>query len=73
MTEVTLTDAARVSGIRQTSDGYLVAEARVARTGIQEYSRRELGMGGDGVVRVYRPESEVFAEDAMTSHRPNGR
>lgn len=72
MTQVMLTDATPISGVRRTDDGYLVAEARVARSGIQEYSRREIGLDGDGVVRVFRPEVEVFAADAMASyaHRP---
>jgi hypothetical protein len=57
-----------------TRDGFLVAEARVARTGIQLYSAGELGMDGDptAIKRVYRPPEEVFATDAMASyaHRP---
>jgi len=69
-----LFDTVDASGTRMTRDGYLVAEARVARTGIQLYSAGELGMTGDAsrVVRVYRPAEEVFHEDAMASyaHRP---
>lgn len=69
-----LYDAVQTDGVRITNDGYLVAEARVARTGIQLYSAGELGMDGDQarVVRVYRPPEEVFAADAMASyaHRP---
>lgn len=69
-----LFDKVTTSGTRLTNDGYLVAEARVARTGIQLYSAGELGMAGDAsrVVRVYRPEGEVFHADAMRSyaHRP---
>lgn len=69
-----LFDAVETAGARITNDGYLVAEARVARTGIQLYSAGELGLDGepDRVVRVYRPPEEVFAKDAMASyaHRP---
>ena len=69
-----LYDTVDTTGIRITNDGYLVAEARVARTGIQLYSAGELGMDGEPgrVVRVYRPPEEVFAADAMASyaHRP---
>jgi hypothetical protein len=67
-----LFDTVDADGARVTKDGYLVADARVARTGIQLYSAAELGMDGDGVVRVYRPPDEVFAADAMASyaHRP---
>ena len=69
-----LYDTVDASGARLTKDGYLVAEANVARVGIQLYSAGELGMDGDvnKVVRVYRPPDEVFAADAIASytHRP---
>lgn len=68
MTQIDLTDAAPLSGVRRSDDGYLVAEARVARTGIQEYKRSELGMDGDGMIRLYRPEEEVFSADAMKTY-----
>lgn len=57
--------------VRTTADGYIVAEAPVARTGIQLYRGDELGVEKP-FVRVYRPESEVFAQDSMHSyaHRP---
>lgn len=73
--ELALTDRATISGVRKTRDGYLVAEARIARTGIQNYRAGELGLKdrapGD-IIRVYRPAEEVFAADAMASlaHRP---
>jgi hypothetical protein len=73
--QVTLADRAQVTGVRKTRDGYLVAEARIARTGIQTYTAGELGLKdrapGD-VIRVYRPADEVFSADAMASlaHRP---
>jgi len=55
---------------RLTKDGYLVASARVARTGIQIYDGEQFGRSG--TVRVYRPESEVFdkATLATFAHRP---
>jgi hypothetical protein len=55
-----------------TSDGYLVARPRVARTGIQIYAGAEVGKPHMDRVRVYRPEEEVFNKDAMASlaHRP---
>lgn len=68
MTQVQLSDRAPLMGVRKTDDGYLVADARVARTGIQEYNRSELGLVGDGVVRVYRPEEEVFKQDALHTY-----
>lgn len=57
---------------RKTSDGYLVASPKVARAGIQEYMGAEVGRPAMDRVRVYRPEDEVFAQDAMFSfgHRP---
>ncbi len=69
-----LFDTIEATGARITNDGFLVAEANVARTGIQLYSAGELGMDGDAkkVIRVYRSPEEVFAADAMASyaHRP---
>ena len=61
-----------VDGVRRTKDGYLVADARIARTGIQEYRGSELGMPHLDTVRVYRPPNEVFSKAAMKSlaHRP---
>lgn len=60
------------SGMRETADGYIVVEPRVARTGIQNYLGRELGRPELQTVRVYRPESTVFNRDALASlaHRP---
>ena len=60
-----LHDSVTVSGVRRTEDGYLVAEARVARTGIQDYLGTEIdpdnehGLRDKPIVRVYRPESAV--------------
>ena len=71
-------DSVPISGTRKTQDGYLVADVRVARTGIQEYLGVEvdpdgtLGLRDKKMVRVFRPEEEVFSTDAMRSyaHRP---
>ena len=52
---------------RLTKDGYLVATAKVARTGIQLYTGDEMGRPELKVVRVYRPESEVFSTDSLAS------
>lgn len=69
---IALADRATISGTHRTADGYLAADARIARTGIQIYSGREVGRPDLAVVRVYRSPEEVFAKDAMTSaaHRP---
>lgn len=66
------TDKIALSGTRRTGDGYLVADARVARTGIQIYLGREVGRPEMEKVRVYRPEAEVFSDKALASfaHRP---
>lgn len=63
-----LTDSVTASNVRRTADGYLVADARVARTGIQEYLGSEVGKPEMPIVRVYRPESSVFADSAMRSY-----
>lgn len=66
------TDAVAVSGTRRTADGYLVAEARSVRTGIQLYTGSEVGKPEIPVVRVYRPADQVFAQDSLQSftHAP---
>ncbi|MEJ7685634.1 MAG: DUF2213 domain-containing protein [Variovorax sp.] len=71
-------DAISVSGVRRTADGYLVAVARVARTGMQTYLGSEVdpenkhGLRDKATVSVYRPAESVFHVDAMNSyaHRP---
>lgn len=63
-----LHDSVTASNVRRTADGYLVADARVARTGIQEYLGSEVGRPDMPIVRVYRPESSVFADSAMRSY-----
>lgn len=67
-------DAVSVSGVRRTDDGYLVAVARVARTGLQDYLGTEVdpdnehGLRDKPIVRIYRPEASVFHQDAMRSY-----
>lgn len=65
-------DAVPVAGMRRRDDGYLVADARVARIGIQTYAGWEVGMPDMRIVKVYRPEAEVFSRDTLASfaHRP---
>lgn len=69
---MTFTDRATISGTHRTADKYLAADARIARTGIQIYSGREVGKPGMASVRVYRSPEEVFAPAAMASiaHKP---
>src|SRR5689334_4721001 len=70
-------DRALIDGpARLTKEGHLVATARVARANnIQDYMPSEIGMEpkADGTpYRIFRPEAEVFAKDALSSaaHRP---
>lgn len=58
--------------VRFTDDGYLVANPRIARAGIQTYRGVECGKPEMQFVRVYRPPEEVFKSDATKSyaHRP---
>ena len=60
-------DRSVIGTTKKTQEGYLIATARVARTGIQEYIASELGFVGDHIVKVYRPESEVFHKEALKS------
>ena len=66
------TDTVTIAGTRIRDDGYLVVDARVARTGIQRYLGSEVDRPDLPFVDVLRPESEVFTTDAMASfaHRP---
>ena len=71
-TPVFVTDTAEVAGVRRTQDGYLVADVRAGRAGIQLYAGSELGRPDMPMVKVYRPPEEVFDRAAMSSaaHRP---
>lgn len=57
----------QLSNTRITKDGYLVASVLCARTGIQVYLGAELGRPELSIVRVYRPESAVFAKDSLST------
>jgi hypothetical protein len=80
---ITATDYFVISTRRVSDEGFLIARGNIARTGIQEYRRFELGLDGDpmGRVKLYRSPEEVFAPDSMRSfegkpitidHPPNG-
>lgn len=66
------TDAVAVSGTRRTTEGYLIADAKAVRTGIQLYTGIEVGKPELPVVRVYRSEAEVRNADSLRSfsHAP---
>lgn len=61
-------DRAEIAGTRKTSDGYLVADVRAARTGIQQYSGAEVGRPDLPLVNVWRPDEEVFKKDSLKSY-----
>ena len=53
--------------LRETADGYVVCQPRIARTGIQLYTGEEVGRPDMEQVRVYRPETEVMHKDSLKS------
>jgi hypothetical protein len=61
---VELDDAA----VELTGDGYLKAQPRIARTGVQLYCGAECGRPDVDFVRVYRPEDSVFASASTHSY-----
>lgn len=58
-------DAVALGDAQVTSAGYLEANARTARTGVQQYLGVELGRPDLAVVNVYRDEAEVFAKTSL--------
>ena len=66
-----ISDRISTSNFITTDEGFLVfPEARIARTGIQEYFAYELGLEDRDpveVIRVYRPEKEVFSDESKNS------
>lgn len=49
-------------------EGYLYClNVPIARTGKQPYSKKELGLQGEGIVQVIRTPEEVFSEDTISS------
>ena len=56
----------QIAGTRITNGGYLVANVRCARIGIQDYAGAEVGSTLDRV-RVYRPEAEVFSQASLAT------
>jgi uncharacterized protein len=61
-------DLAILGTPRKTANGYLVGEARCARIGCQVYRASEIGMTGDGLITVYRPESAVMDEASLATY-----
>lgn len=69
--ECSVSDRMELTSRTVTAQGFLVAPAVIARTGVQTYKARELGIGADsGIdpntpIRLYRPPDEVFAADSI--------
>lgn len=64
---VCVADKMQVSGTRRTQDGYLLTDARIARTGIYEYAGHQVGKPHMPTVRVYRDEALVFSDENMAT------
>lgn len=64
---VMLMDRAPLERVRKLADGRIAAVARFARSGVYTYSGAEVGKPHLSSVNVYRPEDEVFSQDAMAS------
>lgn len=69
--QIDYADSAPLSGVHKTGDGYLAANVKVARTGIQLYDGAPFDRPNE-TIRVYRPETEVFSDESLKSyaHRP---
>lgn len=67
---VSVTDTLEITDSRETANGFMVFDARLARSGLYTYLAGEVGfsdMKPDAVVSIYRPESAVFDEASMAS------
>lgn len=62
-----MTDRLTLDAPRFDSAGNMVASVLAARTGIQDYAGYEVGRPEMRIVRVLRPEAEVFAADSLRS------
>lgn len=64
---LTFHDRAPLEKVRRLADGRIAAVAKFARSGCYTYSGAEVGRPDLATVTVYRPEDEVFSDDAMAS------
>lgn len=72
---VSVTDKLDVTSTKPVGDGYLAVRANVARSGVYQYTRREIGMtDGDPneLVGVYRSPEFTFNENSLATiaHKP---
>lgn len=63
-------DAAPITKVNRTADGYLTGRVRCARSGVQTYLRGELALDGDpkAEIQVYRPPEAVFNTDSLKTY-----
>ena len=60
----------KVTSREITPEGYLIAPGRAAKTGVQQYLRKELELkdgNPNDIVNVYRPPEEVFKQSYLDS------
>lgn len=51
-----------------TREGFLITPAFISRTGVQDYTARELGIEGTNrTIRLYRPPEEVFKPESLAT------
>lgn len=67
MPEIQMFDTVTLHDRNVTGEGFIAGRVRFARTGVQAYRGREVGMPDVPLVRVYRPPEEVFHPDSMAS------
>jgi hypothetical protein len=70
---VTIRDVLPITSREITPQGFLKAPARIARTGVQEYAAHSLGLDRTAgidpmrIIRMHRPDEEVFEAASMAS------
>lgn len=67
-----LADRLTLDAPKRTKDGFMAVRAKAARAGVYDYAAFEVGgiergFKATDTVKVYRPESEVFAPDSVAS------
>lgn len=61
-------DIGDASQRRMTDEGFMIVPANISRTGVQDYTARELGIEGTNrTVRLFRPADEVFKPESYGS------
>ncbi|MEL8055705.1 MAG: DUF2213 domain-containing protein [Pseudomonadota bacterium] len=68
MTEHRFQDHLEIANTRILDSGDLLVEAAVARTGVQDYLASEIGLIGDHIVPVHRPQSAVFDKTSLATY-----